>query len=130
MLGKKAIKALRHCKSSRDAAVSLASLAVACVMSLLAWPAIAQGDLRFRASDPFVFCTQGLKIPDPCWRPLPPYIGQSTLTGVCDPPNPYGRSWTADDTESLAEYERICPEAVDSGAWKGHTPPESTPFEH
>jgi hypothetical protein len=110
--------------------VSLA-VAVAVAMAIFALPAIGQYDLRFRAGDPFVFCTQGLKIPDPCWRPLPPYTGESyMLTGVCDPPNIEGRSWTVDDTESLAEYGRICPLAIESGAWKGQTPPESTPFEH
>ena len=110
--------------------MSLAPLAVAFVMSTLALPAIAQDDLRFRTGDPFVFCTQGLKIPDPCWHPLPPYTENYTLTGVCDPPNIHGRSWTADDSESLAQYLSICHQAIDSGAWKGQTPPESTPFEH
>jgi hypothetical protein len=108
------------------------SLSVAIVLSMLALPAIAQEDLRFRAGDSFVFCAQGLKIPDPCWLPVPPYTGGNNykLTGVCDPPNLHGRSWTADDTESLAQYQRICAQAIDSGAWKGHAPPESTPFEH
>ena len=114
----------------RQIATSLALPAIAFATWMIALPTIAQNDLRFRAGDPFLFCTQGLKIPDPCWRPLPPYTGNYTLTGACDPPNTYGRSWTADDSESLLQYSRICPQAITSGAWKGQAPPESTPFEH
>ena len=120
----------RRASAIRRAVISLAPFAVAFIMSMLALPAIAQDGLRFRAGDPFVFCTQGLKIPGPCWRPLPPYTGSYTLTGVCDPPNIHGRSWTADDTESLTQYQSICQQAIDSSAWKGQIPPESTPFEH
>ena len=97
---------------------------------LVALPASAQNDLSFRAGDPFVFCTQGLNIADPCWRPTPPYTGSYVLTGACDPPNSYGRSWTSDDSQSLAQYRAICPQAKASGTWSGDAPPDSTPFEH
>jgi hypothetical protein len=52
------------------------------------------------------------------------------LTGACDPPNSYGRSWTSDDSQSLAQYQTICPQAKASGMWSGDTPPDSMPFEH
>jgi hypothetical protein len=100
--------------------------------ALFTLTASAQDVLQFRANDPFVFCTQGQDLPDPCWKPLPPYTGGGawTFTGVCDPPNKYGRSWTADDRLALSQYQAICAKAHNSGAWTGDTPPEMVPFKH
>ncbi|WP_153242646.1 hypothetical protein [Frateuria defendens] len=86
--------------------------------------------LRYRINDPFVFCTQGQINPDKCWWPMPPYTGAFMQNPSCDPPNPYGRSWTAADWDSLGQYQQVCPQAITSGAWTGTVPPESTPFEH
>lgn len=86
--------------------------------------------INYRDDDPFVFCTQGLKRVDKCWVPIPPYTGQYVLTGICRPPNKYGRNWDKDDTQSLQEYVRICPHAETSGGWDGPGRPESTPTEH
>lgn len=92
--------------------------------------------IRYRDNDPFVFCTQGPSIKmgeiqsPACWLPRPPYTGQYMLTGGCNPPNKYGRDWDQADTDSLQQYIRICPHAIDSGQWEGEGRPESTPREH
>jgi len=88
--------------------------------------------VSFRANDPFVFCTQGQAIADPCWKPMPPYTGGAawTYTGACAPPNEYGRLWTNDDTLALSQYQTICAQAISSGAWTGAAPPELVPFKH
>ncbi|GLQ93035.1 hypothetical protein [Dyella acidisoli] len=100
--------------------------------TLLALTINAQGTLQFRANDPFAFCTQGQDLPDPCWKPLPPYTGGAawTYTGTCDPPNEYGRLWTGDDYRALSQYQAICAMAGKSGAWTGETPPDLVPFKH
>jgi len=87
-------------------------------------------NLHYRDNDPFVLCTQGQKIPDKCWVPLPPYTGAYTLTGLCNPPNQYGRSWKAADNDALEQYLLVCPMARQSGSWEGGQPPEQTPFTH
>jgi len=94
--------------------------------------AVSAQALSFRANDPFVFCTQGQDIPDPCWKPLPPYVGGAawTYTGACDPPNEYGRSWTHDDTLALNQYQTVCAMAISSGAWTGEASPDRVPFKH
>lgn len=106
-------------------------LCVFAATSLFASAVSAQA-LSFRANDPFVFCTQGQDIPDPCWKPLPPYVGGAawTYTGACDPPNEYGRSWTHDDTLSLSQYQTVCAMAISSGAWTGEASPDRVPFQH
>lgn len=86
--------------------------------------------LRYRANDPFVFCTQGQRTPDKCWWPVAPYLGQYVMNPACDPPDPYGKSWTAADTDSLSQYLEICPQAETSGDWRGPGAPEMTPFAH
>lgn len=88
-------------------------------------------ELYYRRNDPFLFCTRGMDIPDPCWVPMAPFTGQYMLTGICDPPNQYGRSWTQDDTFALKQLEEICPQAQQSGTWdsKGGDA-ASTPFTH
>lgn len=90
--------------------------------------------IRYRSNDPFVFCTQGYKeIPaQACWVPVAPYLGQWMYTGVCRPPNKYGRNWDFEDHDSLSQYERICPHAMQSGTWEGRTGglPQMTPFKH
>ena len=48
----------------------------------------------------------------------------------CDPPNPYGKPWTKDDTLSLAQYKTVCPKAISSGRWEGSGRPEYTPIRH
>ena len=80
--------------------------------------------LCYRSNDPFVFCTQGQNIPDKCWMPVAPYTGNYALTGACNPPNQYGRSWTAADHDALNQYLSVCPKAMTSGSWEGHGQPE------
>lgn len=87
----------------------------------------------FRDNDPFVFCTQGyeLTVAQECWTPLPPYTtGDYMLTGICDPPNYYGRSWTDRDWTALYLYETVCPIAVVPGAWMGVGTGAQAPVEH
>lgn len=88
--------------------------------------------IRYRNNDPFVFCHFGYKeIPaTACWVPVAPYLGQWTYTGVCRPPNKYGRNWNNEDHDSLNQYERICPHALKSGGWEGQGNPQSTPMPH
>jgi hypothetical protein len=85
--------------------------------------------IRYRANDPFVFCTQGMKIPVPCWVPIPPYNGEFMYTGLCEP-NPYGRPWDAQDYDALQQLVSICPKAVTSGGWKGVGGGATSPFIH
>lgn len=87
----------------------------------------------YRDNDPFVFCTQGYEITPAmmCWIPLPPYTGGTWMfTGLCDPPNYYGRPWTARDTQALFLYETVCPIAIKPGAWTGPAPSNVVPFVH
>ena len=82
------------------------------------------------------FCVlhQGYKeIPaQACWVPVAPYLGQWVYTGVCRPPNYYGRNWNNEDYDALSQYQRICPRAMQSGTWEGKTggSPQMTPFKH
>lgn len=93
--------------------------------------AAAQYDtIHYRDNDPFVFCHYGMKIPDPCWVPMPPYTGAWMYTGICDPPNEYGREWTKDDTQALQELERICAMTSSSGSWQGSGTGENSPYSH
>lgn len=87
-------------------------------------------ELQHRTNDPFVFCTYGQRILVPCWKPLPPFTGNWMLTGACNPPNQYGRSWTNDDTQAFAEYLTVCPQAMTSGDWNGNGDGTSVPIPH
>jgi hypothetical protein len=114
------------------------SLVMVMVMVMVSGLAAAQSTgyyepLRYRADDPFVFCTQGQdknKYPDRCWWPLPPYTGNFMPDPTCNPPNQYGRSWTKADWDSLAQYQRVCPQARQNGDWEGRQPAEQTPVVH
>lgn len=86
--------------------------------------------LRYRSNDPFVFCTDGQQTPTKCWWPMPPYTGAYMRNPGCAPENEYGPEWAAADYDSLHEYQKVCPEAITSGAWKGSGSPASTPFQH
>lgn len=86
--------------------------------------------LTYRSNDPFVFCRYGIKDPDRCWWPVPSYVGQFMLNPLCDIPNPYGKTWTNDDTVSFGEYLAVCPIARDSGTWKGSGDGTETPKRH
>lgn len=101
-------------------------------LTLCASAAAQDGDqfIRYRANDPFVFCTQGQKRPDKCWWPIAPYTGAYVVDPTCDPPNIDGRPWTPADYDSRSQYLQICPQAIHSGGWEGTAPPESTPMEH
>lgn len=99
----------------------------------LALPLNAQQLLRYRQNDPFLFCSEGQdrKIePAPCWIPTPPYTGTYLPMPYCDPPNPYGKTWSAADTDSLQQYLTICPQALSSGGWTGNGTPDTVPFLH
>lgn len=90
--------------------------------------------LNYRDNDPFLFCRYGqnLKInPLPCWRPMPPYTGNFMMMPYCRPPNPWGKNWTRDDLQSLAQYVSVCPNAIQSGLWEGREGlPELVPHDH
>ena len=88
--------------------------------------------LQFRANDPFVFCRHGYEpvILNACWIPVSPETGTWIFTGICDPPNTYGRPWTARDSLALQQYVRVCPQAISSGEWQGSGDSQSTPFQH
>ncbi|HEY0333928.1 MAG TPA: hypothetical protein VGC74_09500 [Stenotrophomonas sp.] len=89
--------------------------------------------LRYRADDPFLFCSQGQdpkRYPDRCWIPLPPYTGQFTMMPHCRPPNPYGKAWSQADQDSLAQYLSVCPQPRESGGWEGRGQPDQVPFNH
>lgn len=86
--------------------------------------------IKYRSNDPFVFCTEGQGIPSECWWPLPPYTGNNMWNPACDPPDPYGKPWTSDDTISYGQYLSVCPMAMKSGSWNGTTPAASSPFQH
>ena len=93
-----------------------------------------EGGLTYREGDPFLFCEQGQgwkRAPEQCWIPLPPYTGNFMMMPYCSPPNSYGKSWTQDDTRSLAQYQSICPRAVASGRWDGQNgQKDGTPMDH
>ena len=90
--------------------------------------------LSQRDNDPFVFCTQGMKRPDPCWIPMPPYgHGNWMYTWLCNEPNvKYGRQWTPAERQGLDEYMEVCSAARSSGTWDraAGSRPEDTPFSH
>lgn len=89
--------------------------------------------LTYRAGDPFLFCHDGQDTriaPARCWWPIPPYTGAYFPDPSCDPPDTYGRPWTQDDYNSLAQYLAICPQAMTSGEWGGHGQANMTPFSH
>lgn len=86
--------------------------------------------LSYRDGDPFLFCTKGQdpkKNVAPCWIPMPNYVGQFMYMPYCKPLNPYGKSWTQDDIRSFQQYLTICPQAENSGAWRGEGMPEMSP---
>jgi len=105
---------------------------------LLAWVGLAAAlsasaqELQYRSNDPFVFCRYGYKqtVAQMCWIPIAPYTGALALTGVCDPPNKYGRPWTNEDRDAKQQYLTICPQAVNSGNWKGPGDGTETPVKH
>jgi hypothetical protein len=87
----------------------------------------------YRQNDPFVFCTQGYEVnwAQMCWYPTDPITAAWLPTGICRPPNPYGRPWYPRDNQALALYIRVCPKALKSGTWEGHNGlPQNTPFAH
>lgn len=90
--------------------------------------------LTYREGDPYLFCTEGQgwkKAPAQCWIPVPPYTGAFTMMPWCDEPNPYGKPWTQDDRRSLAQYQSICPLAMESGQWDGQNgQPDMVPMDH
>ncbi|MDQ0010321.1 hypothetical protein J2T07_002511 [Luteibacter jiangsuensis] len=86
--------------------------------------------IRYRDNDPFLFCTEGLKGLDKCWFPLDPGSGTYMYTGVCDEPNPDGRSWTFEDRDSLSQYQRVCPKAMQAGSWQGAGDGSNSPHPH
>ncbi len=99
----------------------------------IALPVGAQSVAPFRANDPFVFCTQGYELTwaEMCWVPLPPYTGSTWMyTGLCDPPNYYGRSWTGRDWLALSLYESVCPLAITPGVWTGPGDGSQAPIPH
>jgi hypothetical protein len=104
-------------------------IALACIM-FSATAGAQYETLRYRDNDPFVFCRYGMKILDPCWIPIPPYTGAWMYTGLCDPPNEYGRSWTAQDYDALHQLERVCAMTSSSGPWKGGGTGENSPYSH
>lgn len=85
--------------------------------------------LNYRKDDPFVFCTYGQINPDKCWWPISAATGMVMPNPACFPPTEGGRSWTADDTESLAEWYQVCT-GVGQGPWKGTGTGEQVPFAH
>ena len=88
-------------------------------------------ELRYRQDDPFLFCTRGQDTWDTCWKPIKPYTGAWIYTGICDEPNPKGRSWYQRDRDSLQQYMEVCPQAVSSGSWDGRGgSPENSPSKH
>jgi len=95
---------------------------------------VAQTDyIRERDNDPFVFCTQGMKMPAPCWIPIPEYgYARWTYTGVCDEPNPKGRAWTQAERDGLEDYIRVCGIPKSNGGWdtREGPRPEGYPTEH
>lgn len=71
-------------------------------------------------------------MPDPCWKPVSPYTGAYWWNPECNPPDIYSeRLWTVDENESFIDYQRICPQAKNSGEWdsKGGAA-DTTPFVH
>lgn len=88
--------------------------------------------IRYRDNDPFLFCTKGyeMTIAQMCWIPLNPQSGTWTYTGVCRPPNKYGRDWNERDYDALWQYERICPQAMGQGGWEGPGDGSQSPYTH
>ena len=78
--------------------------------------------LTYRSSDPFLFCTEGQNPKtkgDRCWWPIPPYTGGSAWVNApwCEPEDPEGKPWDADDYASLAQYQDVCRYGKQAGAW-------------
>lgn len=88
--------------------------------------------IRYRDNDPFLFCTKGyeMTIAQMCWIPLNPQSGTWTYTGVCRPPNKYGRDWNERDYDALSQYQRICPRAMGQGPWQGPGDGSQSPYTH
>lgn len=89
----------------------------------------------YRKDDPFVFCTQGQIVPTKCWKPIYPFTGGSAWMNSpwCEPEDPEGLPWSADDYASLEKYEEICGQAGgQSGKWdpKAGPRPEFNPALH
>jgi len=101
----------------------------------IAFPVAAQvmSVAPYRGNDPFVFCTQGyeMTIAAECWVPVPPYTTRVyAYTGLCDPPNEYGRPWTGRDWTALWLYQNVCPIAITPGVWTGPGTGAETPMVH
>ncbi|WP_413623784.1 hypothetical protein [Luteibacter sp. Lutesp34] len=106
-------------------------IAIAYAPSLLAQDSGFYKTIPYRDNDPFVFCTEGLKGWNKCWFPVDPANGTFMYTGVCDEPNPKGRSWSFEDRDSLRLYQMVCPMAVQSGEWDGKGgSPDNSPHPH
>lgn len=86
--------------------------------------------IGYRAEDPFVFCTYGVKNPARCWWPISAAAGTFMWDPTCNPPNaPYGRPRTQEDYESNAKWLAICT-GVGQGGWEGEGTGEQYPFDH
>ncbi len=85
--------------------------------------------VSYRDNDPFVFCRYGQKNLDRCWSPLSPAAGTILPSPWCKPQNPYGKTPTADDIASLAEWYSVCT-GVGQGDWEGAGTGEQVPFDH
>jgi len=109
-----------------------AGLLVTCAAAAQVGPST----LTYRDSDPFLFCHEGQDIkknPDRCWWPVAPYTGGAAWVNSpnCEPVDPYGEPWDADDYASMKQYQLVCPVAKTSGEWQGAKGAESmTPNAH
>lgn len=89
--------------------------------------------LTYRDSDPFLFCEQGQDVrraPLRCWMPVPPYTGAFVVLPHCQPINPYGKTWSSDDTNSFRQYLTVCPVGEQPGRWDGPGRKDMTPHQH
>lgn len=88
--------------------------------------------IHYRDNDPFLFCTKGYEVSfaQMCWIPLNPQSGTWTYTGICRPPNKYGRDWNERDYDALSQYQRICPRAMGQGPWQGPGDGSQSPYTH
>jgi len=89
--------------------------------------------LTYRDSDPFLFCEQGQdirKAPLRCWMPVYPFTGSFVVLPHCQPINPYGKTWSSDDTNSFRQYLTVCPVGQQPGGWNGPGRKDMTPHQH
>lgn len=123
--------------SARKRPAGLLCNSAALVSALLAGAVSAQPAgtyevIQFRENDPFLFCTKGYDrtFAEMCWIPVSPASGTWMYTGVCRPPNQYGRDWKQRDYLALSQYQRICPKAMGQGPWEGSGDGSQSPNSH